>query len=78
MNKAALKEAFKSVVNIYEVELQGAYQGKYDVMVISKPSSLPLISVTVGPAKEVYITNKDIIELIKEAIGDDISKQTSL
>ena len=66
-NKAKLVEEYDAVITEYTVELFGAYEGKYDVVCFD--SSEPKIYVTVGSAKQVYITNQDIIELIKEAIN---------
>jgi len=67
-NKAKLNEEYDAIVTEYEVELFGAYEGKYDVVYFE--SFEPKMYVTVGSAKVVYITNRDIIDLIKEAINN--------
>jgi hypothetical protein len=67
-NKATLNEEYGTIVSEYVVELFGAYQGRYDVVCFD--SAEPKMYVTVGSAKVVYITNSDIINLIKEAINN--------
>jgi len=68
MNECTLIKQYDALVEVFDVELKGAYEGKYRATFISKSKDDYRVYVTVGSAETIFITNSDIISLIKEVI----------
>lgn len=68
-NVQPLSPSYGALVSEYLVELKGAYEGTYKVTAIDgKGYVLPKIYAWSGTVELAFITNHDIIQLLKEAI----------